>query len=931
MTNQSMWYDSCGRCRNALPAALPDACTAFDPDPLTMSYLCMAAAAVFAALAGCVACMHLMACVTSPLRRSDCRVRIEGPCHDRSAMPSAGQNSPRIQQVNASQRFARWQERQFRELGTAVARQPWATLAATSVLALCAASGLSVIQVNRDVLTMWLPSDSPAKTHMEQYTALSGWPRPRSLVVLIEADEADAAVAGVGHRTSLKAGLTYALSVHRSVVACGLSAAAAPSGLALIDGVFSPLLLWGYDEQVLEADDNPLATIRAALAGRTSNGVDGGVLAGSLRSMLRLQPTVGESAAAGEGDVQSVENGTGLLALLLVYTLDGRLSAEPAVEAFERRVRSALAPHDGWNTSQPDRATPPPAFSGRVHIFSESALADDIFAAVGNDAIMIMGSIVLMSAYVSACLSRHRSALRWQALPAGAAVVSVLLATLSAFGVAALLGIEYNQNVNMAIFVILGVGIDDAFVIVRALDDVPRGHEGRHACRGSGDAREQGACELTPMGEGAGSWPSQQHGAMGVDGNLPVDRSPSPGRAFTKARSGSVPLQTADDSTEEAIACRVGVALGSCGSAILLSSTTNAIAFALGSRSQLPALQGFCAYAAVGMVFDLAFQLTFFVAVVALDERRQACGRAAIPCLRVSAVAPPDEPALEGRTTGQGHVGSFSQRLRMARGVVLCAYSISLGLSVYASRHVSVGFRPEELVAPRSAIAGYFEAQARLLPEAPELVEIVVLHQRPAQPDFASSAAAALVPLPLSDNGTFAALQRVRGALHATAAVEQTELGRPAMNGLWTDTLARQRREAALPAASELSAAGLDEAVASFLDTPDGRLLANAGSVLEHDGVMIGTRWRVLFADYGPEAMVQLRAMLELSGVAPSAFAFAANDIYYEQDAHLLQHTSTPPAAARTKEHNWGPVGPVTFVSAPSLHTLMRRALAMRR
>ena len=31
---------------------------------------------------------------------------------------------------------------------------------------------------------------------------------------------------------------------------------------------------------------------------------------------------------------------------------------------------------------------------------------------------------------------------------------------------------RYNQNVNMAVFVILGVGIDDAFIIVRALDDL---------------------------------------------------------------------------------------------------------------------------------------------------------------------------------------------------------------------------------------------------------------------------------------------------------------------------------------------------------------------------------------------------------------------------------------------------------------------------
>lgn len=59
---------------------------------------------------------------------------------------------------------------------------------------------------------------------------------------------------------------------------------------------------------------------------------------------------------------------------------------------------------------------------------------------------------------------------------------------------------------------------------------------------------------------------------------------------------------------------QVGEALSACGSTILLSSTTNAIAFGLGARSPLPALQGFCAYAALGMACDLLFQLSFFVA-----------------------------------------------------------------------------------------------------------------------------------------------------------------------------------------------------------------------------------------------------------------------------------------------------------------------------
>ena len=53
---------------------------------------------------------------------------------------------------------------------------------------------------------------------------------------------------------------------------------------------------------------------------------------------------------------------------------------------------------------------------------------------------MIMVSFVLMSGYVALALGRHRDALRSRAALSGVAVLSVLLATLAAFGIAAALG-----------------------------------------------------------------------------------------------------------------------------------------------------------------------------------------------------------------------------------------------------------------------------------------------------------------------------------------------------------------------------------------------------------------------------------------------------------------------------------------------------------
>jgi len=82
------------------------------------------------------------------------------------------------------------------------------------------------------------------------------------------------------------------------------------------------------------------------------------------------------------------------------------------------------------------------------------------------------------------------------------------------------------------------------------------------------------------------------------------------------------------------IEAALGAAMSSAGPSILLSSSTNAIAFYVSAMSPLPALSGFCAYAAMGMATSLFLLLTFFVATVAIDEKRRRQNRLAWwPCI----------------------------------------------------------------------------------------------------------------------------------------------------------------------------------------------------------------------------------------------------------------------------------------------------------
>ena len=81
---------------------------------------------------------------------------------------------------------------------------------------------------------------------------------------------------------------------------------------------------------------------------------------------------------------------------------------------------------------------------------------------------------------------------------------------------------------------------------------------------------------------------------------------------------------------------RIARTLGRMGPSILLSAITETVAFALGCFVGMPAVRNFAAYAA-GAVFINAFlQVTMFVAVLALNERRVEASRAdCVPCIQV--------------------------------------------------------------------------------------------------------------------------------------------------------------------------------------------------------------------------------------------------------------------------------------------------------
>ncbi|QDZ21743.1 patched domain-containing protein [Chloropicon primus] len=141
------------------------------------------------------------------------------------------------------------------------------------------------------------------------------------------------------------------------------------------------------------------------------------------------------------------------------------------------------------------------------------------------------------------------------------AVVNVALSIAGGYGIAVgVVGVEFNTLCAILPFILVGIGVDDAFVLVCGLDKATQ------------------KLKYEPLG--------------------------------TK--------------TYKEITCdRIKETMTSVGPTVTATSLTNIIAFLLGSVTAIPALRSFCIYAGICILCDYIMQVTFFLSVMTLFEYRQ--------------------------------------------------------------------------------------------------------------------------------------------------------------------------------------------------------------------------------------------------------------------------------------------------------------------
>lgn len=188
----------------------------------------------------------------------------------------------------------------------------------------------------------------------------------------------------------------------------------------------------------------------------------------------------------------------------------------------------------------------------RLEIFSYEAFSRGLNDAILEDLPFAPSVTFVICLFTAAVFAKCGNPVQSRSLLGCGAVLTIVCAILTGFGLMFAAGVKVTTTTTMLPFLMLGIGLDDAFVLFGSY------------------------CRKDPN----------------VD---PVER--------------------------------VRLTIQDIGVSIFLTTLTSALAFSLGAFSQIPSIRWVCIYASVTITIDFIYQITFFVSLVVLDERRIKAGR----------------------------------------------------------------------------------------------------------------------------------------------------------------------------------------------------------------------------------------------------------------------------------------------------------------
>jgi hypothetical protein len=512
------------------------------------------------------------------------------------------------------------------KIGHFDATHPKLVISLALLFTVLCATGMTRFETENRSEKLWVPQDSQTLVDYEEYQLNYGV-SPRQNCLILESTSSNIVTAAATQDLNELHGQLTGISVDPDLgqTLDGQALTLDPD-LCFVQGegckIESVLAAWNYDTTAIDALTND-ASVSSALAvgpsGRFSFPTGEAPYASSLVSTDYTVNANGEVATAA--------------ALQQCYWLktsimsgNPEIGDDPAADDWEERFIDIALDFQSDAFIVHLKAT----ISGEIE--NGASITKDIqYVSLGYVLIIVYCCILIsVEGHGNCCLRRLNGA----AL-AMCGIASVAMATVASFGLSSAIGQFYSPLHTVLPFILLGIGVDDMFVIVSAFS-------------------------LS-------------------DNNLPLEE-------------------------------RIALSLSHSGSSITVTSVTDFLAFAVGASTVLPALSTFCVYAAIGILFDFIFQITFFVACLSLHSQGKCC----MGCGTTK------EAPDTGPSTSRGSLvindflaNTFGPMLLnpVVKGLVLLATAAMAGAGIAGSIALETDFDPEWFTLDSSYLKDYQNAQ----------------------------------------------------------------------------------------------------------------------------------------------------------------------------------------------------------------------------
>lgn len=348
---------------------------------------------------------------------------------------------------------------QFSRLGTLVGKRPKQTIIGAIILTIICGAGFVRWETENRGEKLWVPQDTTAEKETDQFEALYP-PSSRFNNIILSAG---------GKNILTKEALVDVMKVHQRIeknvsnfegvnsTLTDLCTKGGRSCASQFQGVCQCLMTsilrqWNYDLATLEADENILLTAQGY-----GNQED-------------IESVLGAAVFDESGTLVSAE------AVSISYFLQDRAvvvdgtEEDPLNEAWEENVFLNVA--ENVEAASENRIT--------SEYFAGRSFSDEFGGAISGDLLLVQISFIATFLFLGANMGKLKCGpgSRWTMSFAALVVVGISIS--AGFSISSAFGLFFGPVHSLLPFILLGIGVDDAFVIVNAFNrerNVPRSQE----------------------------------------------------------------------------------------------------------------------------------------------------------------------------------------------------------------------------------------------------------------------------------------------------------------------------------------------------------------------------------------------------------------------------------------------------------------------